>query len=136
VPVTYQIDTANRLIRTKCAGPITAAEVVDHFRVLAQDPSCPDRLDVFLEVCAGTTVPKSEDLRDVARAIARVRSRLEFGICAIVASTDVLFGKMRMFEVFAEDYFRQTQVFRTASEAEAWLASQREAPMTARMFVV
>ena len=136
MPVTYQIDAANRLIHTKCAGPITAAEVVDHFRLLAQDPLCPDRLDVLLEVCEGTTVPKSEDLRDVARAIARVRGRVEFGICAIVASTDVLFGKMRMFEVFAEDYFRETQVFRTPGEAEAWLASQRQAPMTAKTIVV
>ena len=31
---------------------------------------------------------------------------------------------LRMFEVFAEQYFRKLRVFRTASEAEAWLASQ------------
>jgi hypothetical protein len=39
---------------------------------------------------------------------------------------------MRMFEVFAEDYFRETRVFRTVGEAELWLASQPQAQLTAK----
>ena len=131
MPVTYRIDGANRLIHTTCTGPITVAEVVDHFRVLEQDPCCPDRLDVLLDVQDGTTVPESQELHHVTRAIARIRGKVQFGTCAIVAPTDVLFGKMRMFEVFAEDYFQETRVFRTAGEAEVWLASQRHGQRTA-----
>jgi hypothetical protein len=131
MPVTYQIDGANRLIHTKCIRPLTAAEVIDHFRLLEQDPSCPDRLDVLLEVRDGISVPSSGDLRAVTSAIGRVRGRVQFGICAIVAGTDVLYGMMRMFEVFAEQHFSKTRAFRTVREAEAWLSAQRS-PATAR----
>jgi hypothetical protein len=132
VPVTYRLDGANRLIYTTCTGPVTVAEVVDHFRVLEQDPCCPDHVDVLLEVKDGTTVPKSNELQQVTRAIERIRGRVQFGTCAIVAPTDVLFGKMRMFEVFAEAYFDETQVFRTCGEAEVWLASKRHGQRAAQ----
>src|SRR5262245_46061186 len=99
MPVTYQIDTAKKLIHTVCAGPLTVSDVVNHFRELEQDPSCPDRADVLLEVHAGTTAPKVTELRDVTLAIGRIRGRVQFGTCAIVATTDLLFGMMRMFEV-------------------------------------
>jgi hypothetical protein len=131
MPVTYSIDVANRLIHTTCSGPITVDEVIDHFRVIEQDPECPDRVDVLLEVRDEMTVPNSQQLRAVARAIARIRPRVQFGACAIVARTDVLFGMMRMFEVFTEDYFRKTQAFRNIAEAEVWLASERQPQLTA-----
>ncbi len=131
MPVTYQIDRANRLIHTQCTAPLTVAEVVDHFRVLEHDPSCPDYVDVLLEVRDGSAVPKSEDLRKVVHAMERVRARVQFGVCAIVARTDALFGMMRMFEVFAEGQFRKTQAFRTVGEAEVWLALERHPQLTA-----
>jgi hypothetical protein len=126
MPVTYQLDVANRLVHTTCTGPITVADVIDHFRVLEQDPACPNCVDVLLDVQAGTTVPNTADLRSVAREIARIRGRVQFGVCAIVASTDVLFGMMRMFEVFAEENFHKTQAFRTIGGAAEWLAGERE----------
>ena len=125
MPVTYQLDVANRLVHTTCTGPITVADLIDHFRVLEQDPACPNCVDVLLDVQAGTTAPKTADLRSVAREIARIRGRVQFGVCAIVASTDALFGMMRMFEVFTEENFHKTQAFRTIGEAEKWLDSQR-----------
>jgi hypothetical protein len=126
MPVTYQIDTANRLVHTTCTGPITVMDVINHFRALEEDPACPNCVDVLLDVQAGTTVPNTADLRVVAREIARIRGRVQFGVCAIVASTDVLFGMMRMFEVFAEENFHKTQAFRTIGAAEEWLAAERQ----------
>jgi hypothetical protein len=124
MPVKYQIDKANKIIRTKCTGLVTIEEVVDHFRVLERDPDCPDDADVLLDLSEETSVPKKEDLQEITGEIRRIRGRVQFGTCAIVACTDALFGMLRMFEVFAEQYFRDSSVFRTASEAEAWLASR------------
>ena len=124
MPVTYQIDKANRIIRTRCTGAVTIEEVIDHFRALEQDSDCPDRVDVLLDLSEQTSIPKKENLQEVTGQIRRIRGRVQFGACAIVASTDALYGMLRMFEVFAEQYFRKSCVFRTASEAEAWLASQ------------
>jgi hypothetical protein len=127
MPVTYHIDKDNSLIRTRCTGPVTIEEVINHFHVLERDPDCPDHLDVLLDLSEETSIPKKENLQDVAREIGRIRSRVQFGTCAIAACTDALFGMSRMFEVLAEQYFRETRVFRTVSEAEAWLNSQRPA---------
>jgi hypothetical protein len=124
MPVTYQIDQANGIIRTKCTGPVTIEEVVEHFRVLERDPDCPDRVDVLLDLSEQTSIPTKQNLQEVTGQIRRIRGRVQFGACAIVACTDALYGMLRMFEVFADRYFRESSVFRTASEAEAWLASQ------------
>jgi len=126
MPVTYKIDAANSLIRTKCSGLVPVEEVLGHFQTLEKDPECPRVADVLLDLREMLTNPKSHEIRDVALEIKRVRPRVEFRMLAIVASGDALFGMMRMFEVFVEDYFRETQAFRSMAEAEAWLLSKRE----------
>ena len=124
MPVTYQIDQASKTIRTRCTGNVTIEEVLDHFRVLSHDPERPDRLDVLLDLSEQTSIPERDNLDEVAETIRRMRGSVHFGACAIIACTDVLFGMLRIFEVFAEDYFGATCVFRNRDEAEAWLASQ------------
>ena len=124
MPVKYKIDKANRIIRTRCIGPVTIEEVVDHFRVLERDPDCPDRADVLLDLSEETSIPEKANLQKITEEIRRIRGRVQFGTCAIVAGTDALFGMLRMFEVFAAQYFRESFVFRTVDEAEAWLASR------------
>jgi len=42
-----------------------------------------------------------------------------------VATRTALFGMLRMLEVMAAPYFGAFRVFRAASQAEEWLASQR-----------
>jgi hypothetical protein len=126
MPVTYRIDKVNGIIHTRCTGPVTIEEVVDHFRVLEQDPDCPKILDVLLDLSEQTSVPKKENLQAVTGEISRIRGRVQFGTCAIVACNDALFGMLRMFEVFAEQCFHQSRVFRTEREAEVWLASEHQ----------
>jgi hypothetical protein len=60
----------------------------------------------------------------VGFTLKKYRLTLPFNACAIVAGSDVLFGMMRMFEVFARDSFVITQVFRSTADAEVWLAAQ------------
>ena len=59
------------------------------------------------------------------KEIDRLRSRIEWGACAIVASRDVLFGMARMLQVFAESHFRTSSVFRDVAEAGRWLDSMK-----------
>jgi len=127
MPVTYRIETTRRVIYTRCIGNVTLDEVLDHFRLLERDPECPDRMDVLLDLSESASVPESHQLRDVSNQIGRIRQRVRFDACAIVAGSDVLFGMSRMFEVFAEKWFRATCVCRTRAEAEAWLTSRSAA---------
>jgi hypothetical protein len=121
MPVTYQIDPARKLIHTRCIGDVNPEEVAAHFRELARDPNLPDKLNVLLDLTEETSLPETKDLREVGSHLREVVHRVRFGACAIVACNDALFGMMRVFEVFAREYFVVTQVFRALAEAEVWL---------------
>jgi hypothetical protein len=125
VPVTYIIDNTKNLIRITCSGLVSLEDVVDHFRGLKDDPDCGGHLDVLLDVHEADSVPESKQLRVVNSQIASIRAKVTFGICAIVANRDAMFGMMRMFAVFAEENFRAIRVFRETAEAEEWLRTQQ-----------
>jgi hypothetical protein len=125
VSVTYKIDANKRTVRTKCVGPVTLQEVIDHFRSLEQDPNCPDLLDVFLDLSELDSLPDTRQISTVINEVKRIRGEVRFGACAILASRDAVIGMMRIFEVMAEECFRVTCTFRVAIEAETWLVSQQ-----------
>lgn len=125
MPVVYLIEPEQNLIRTRCTGDIKLPEVLEHFRTLQRDPDCPAWLDVFLDLREITSLPFTFEIHSVAQEISKTKSRVQFKICAVVAASDAMFGMMRMFSVVAERYFSAVRVFRTAPEAEEWLAAQR-----------
>jgi hypothetical protein len=127
MPVTYHIDPAEKIIRTTCSSPLRFSEVIEHFRTLGQDSACAGYLDVLLDVSEADTLPEAGQFGAINAEIGAIRDRTQFGICAIVATRDAMFGMMRMFEVLARPYFLATRVFRGRPEAEAWLKSQRTA---------
>jgi hypothetical protein len=127
MPVIYSIEVARRTIRTTCTSPLTFAEVIDHFRTLQQDPLCSGYLDVLLDVSEADQLPESNQFGAVTAELGAIRAKVQFGICAIVAARDAMFGMMRVFEVMARPYFLATRVFRAGPEAEAWLAAQQAA---------
>lgn len=121
MPVTYRIDRTRQLLHTRCIGEVVFEEVRQHFAALRQDPDCPERLDVLLDLSEMTTLPATDQLRTVTDEIARIRPQVRFGRCAIIASREALFGMARMFEVFAERFFSETRVFRSEAEGTGWL---------------
>jgi hypothetical protein len=123
MPVTYQIDLSRRLIHTRCIGDVTPEEITEHFRELEQDPGRPERLNVLLDLTEETSLPETQDLREVKYQLNKLFRRVRFGACAIVACDEALFGMMRMFGVLTAEYFDVTEVFRGIADAEAWLAT-------------
>jgi hypothetical protein len=123
MPVSYTIEAKQHLIRTRCVGNVTLNDVAAHFRTLLQDPEVPESLDVLLDLSELTSLPETPQLENIAREVQKTRVKVNFGVCAIVAPRDALFGMMRMFEVIARAYFREIRAFRAIEEAEAWLAS-------------
>jgi hypothetical protein len=125
MPVTYKIDSVEKIIRTSCTSPLTFAQVIEHFQELQRDPACSGYLDVLLDVSEADTLPESGQLGTINLELGALRDQVQFGICAIAATRDAMFGMMRMFEALARPYFVATRVFRSLAEAESWLASQR-----------
>jgi hypothetical protein len=127
MPVTYRIDAEGKTIRTKCSGLVTLQQVIEHFQMLKKDPACAGLLDVVLDVSEAESPPESGQLGSIKEELSGIGDQVQFGVCAIVAGRDVMYGMMRVFEVYASPYFRAIRVFRESAEAEAWLASQRVA---------
>jgi hypothetical protein len=125
VPIHYEIDAEEGVIRTRCVGEVRFDDVLDHFRTLENDPDLPKRLDVLLDLGPLTSLPESRQMKAAAREIDRLGERIRWGACAIVAERDAVFGMSRMFEVFAESVFARTMTFRERSKAENWLAGLR-----------
>jgi hypothetical protein len=125
MPVTYQINRETAFIETHCTGEVTLDEVLDHFRQLEAEPSLPRRLDVLLDLDKTTSLPESPQLMEVTRAVERLRAKVEWGVCAIVANRDALYGMSRIFEVFAEKQFDRISVFRDREDAKRWMTSNR-----------
>jgi hypothetical protein len=123
MPVEYEIDRSRKLIKTRCTGNLTLEEVLGHFRALAHDPNCPEELDVFLDLTGWTSKATGQELHEVTDEMGRLSGRVRFGACAVVVSSDVIFGVARMFVSYAGSHFRDAQVFRSAATAEEWLAA-------------
>jgi hypothetical protein len=124
MPITYRIDAERGRIRTTGIGNVTLDDVLAHFDALECDPRCPPHLDVLLDLTAQETLPKPEQLRSAAERVGAV-TEPAFGLCAIVTSSESMFGLLRMFEVYSEPHFEQVRVFRDVAEAEAWLDAER-----------
>ena len=125
MPIRHEIDRERCLIRTTCAGAANLEEVLRHFRQLEAEGDLPDPLDVLLDLSAVDSVPESDQIQRIAAEISRMLGKIRWGICAIVATRDLVFGVSRVLEARSEEFFVATQVFRDAAAAEAWLGSER-----------
>ena len=121
MPISYTIDRSRRLIRTRCYGLVTLAEVLDHFHVLKSDPDCAANLDVYLDLRDMASSPTAEQIREASGGPEILRGIVRFGCCAVVADRDAIYGMARMWEVLVEKSFTSVMVFRSDEEAEAWL---------------
>src|SRR6478672_1927898 len=133
MPITYTIDVPTALIVTRCVGHVTLAEVQEHFQELARVWPPVDRLDVLLDLTDQTALPTLRDLEEVAAEIDAQIGPLRFGRCAVVAEHDLLHGSMEMFEVLVGRFFDSVEIFRTLSEAAAWLRPTPKAGRTLTM---
>src|SRR5262249_42907251 len=102
VPITFSIDTQGSLIRTIGSGNVTPAEVDAHFTELSNVWPRGAKLDVLLDLSGCTSLPEIPQLRAVVSRIQMFGGRKRFGVCAIVASRELLYGLLRVFELLAD----------------------------------
>jgi hypothetical protein len=76
---------------------------------------------VLLDLRGVTSTSNTRQLRKVSGRIGSQRPALQFGACAIVASSPPVVGMSKLFVAFAHDWFRATTVVDTLEEAECWL---------------
>jgi SpoIIAA-like len=115
--------SAGRLIRTIGSGYVTFTEVEEHFRELIKAWPPVPRLQVLLDLTECTSLPDFQQLRTIASDIGGYGGQQRFDRCAIVASRELLYGMLRVFEVMSDGNFVAIRVFRAEREAMEWLST-------------
>jgi hypothetical protein len=116
--MSYTIDRARQLVRTRAWGVLSTADLQDSTSRLMADARFDSgyRSLVDLREVAGV----SADMEALAQTAA-VPLFAEGVRRAIVASSDVAFGVARMYAAFAARTGGDVQVFRELEDAKEWL---------------
>jgi hypothetical protein len=131
--MSYSIDTTRQLVLTRAWGVLTDADLLEHKAQLANDSgfsaSMAELSDVRgVERLAVTTEGvKLMVAHDVASSDRMAGHRL-----ALVVSSDESFGMARMYSQRSDGGPQDVGVFRSMTEAEAWLAAGQRDETTTR----
>jgi hypothetical protein len=118
MPISYRIDETRRRIYTRAEGVVTYAELRAHMNAEAGEPAA--SYSELFDCSGATTDVTPEDVRRLAWERQEVARRQPPGPVAVVATDDLFFGMLRMYDMLTERV-RPLRVFRHRQEAEQWL---------------
>lgn len=122
--MSYQIDSARRVVRARAWGELSARELDDVMSRIALDPRFEPTFQCVADFRDVTSIRM--DVLEIAQAAAAPLFA-EGTRHAIVATSDQPFGMARMFASFSERIGQDVRVFRDVTAAEAWLDEERVA---------
>ncbi len=120
MPVNYVFE--GRLLKLELVGQYEPEDVIKSFVTAMGDPKCPNPAALLVDVRRSDTLATAavEDIRRVAEYVGPYAKRVG-GRVAVVAASDVHFGLSRLGSVYSEGVGVETEVFRDAETAMAWL---------------
>ena len=124
MPLSYRVDSARRLVEVVGHGEVGFDELSAHFRAGAADPAYSAAYDALIDLRGVTAFLNAEEMRRFAAEVPgwlrRMPSRR-----AIVVSSDLLYGMIRMLEAHTIDAPTEYRVFRDDAAARRWLTDSR-----------
>ena len=119
MPVSYQIDSAQKIVYTTFKGKVTNQEFVRHATEIMSDPEIDGSFVELIRADTSSMVGVTgSGLREIADALKVSTAVRKIGI---VASREVEFGLARMVESLAHGSPIEIQVFRELADASSWL---------------
>jgi hypothetical protein len=122
MPATYEIDKQRRLVITTVSDRLTLADALSHQDKLLKDPDFDSSFSQLMDLtrASGSDLEASDIRKMAQRKIFSPGSRR-----AIVASSNLVYGFGRMFEILRENAGENgIRVFRDIDEAVDWLLSK------------
>lgn len=124
MPVDF--DFGERLVVIRLSGQVTNEGILRAASRLATHPDYERGCDELWLFGDASFEVDGEGMRQVIAQDRRMRARFGDGRVALVASSDLHFGMARMYQTLSDSGTFEVGVFRTRSEADAWLAEARE----------
>lgn len=118
--VTYTID--GTLLLLEMAGVYVSADVIRQFLSAINDPACPARVDLIVDVTRSESLATrpADEIRAVSEFLGSYAERIG-GRCAVVALPGAQYGLSAMGTVYSEGVGVMAAVFGTRAEAIEWL---------------
>jgi hypothetical protein len=117
VPISYHFE--DDTLFTTIEGPTTYEDVKRYLDALTSDPRFREGMPGLIDCRRVKSLFSVADLR---RTAADLRARPEIrGRAAVLASSNLVYGLLRMYEVFSDGDPVELRVFRQPDEALAWL---------------
>jgi len=129
LPITYHIDSDAGIVQVVVQGSLVLEEMLATIAAVAEDPLFQKGLHVLSDhrtIAAPATTDQVMGLIQQAR---KFQEKLGGTRWAIVVSSDLSFGMMRMLSAFAEPIPLRVEVFREYEEALAWLRDAGSTPV-------
>src|SRR4051812_30169599 len=95
MPLTFQVDTQHRILRSRGSGVLTMADLLTYFAETRADPDYEPSMHRVMDLRDVTQLPSSDDIRSLA-TFARTKAPVETARMAIIASSDLAFGVSMM----------------------------------------
>jgi hypothetical protein len=122
MPVT--VGFQGNVLRIQCVGEYEPEEVTKGFLGAIEDSSCPKRLSLLLDLTESLSLQRRtpDEIRYVAEFLGPYAERLS-GRCAVVVGTTLAYGFSRLGSVYTERIGIESEIFREADSALAWLGA-------------
>jgi hypothetical protein len=113
------------ILRTTIEGETGFEDVKRYLDTLLADPGFTPGMPGLIDC---RKVKSLFSIKDLRRTAADTSNRPEMrvpGRAAVLASSNLIYGLLRMYEVFSEGQATKIRVFRQPEEAMAWLLSEQ-----------
>lgn len=123
--INSSIDLDNQLVVHVCTGVVTPDEVMEAIRAFYAFDATRDTLWDFTATSEVTV--STADIHRIADLTTSLAQARPDGRTALVATADFTYELSRLYQTLAElaEQTVDVRVFRTVSDAQAWLQSQR-----------
>jgi hypothetical protein len=124
VAITYHFE--GDFLFTTIEGPTGYEDVKTYLDALVQEPAFRPGMPGIIDCRKVKSLFSIMDLRKTA-ADAKARPQMQVpGRAAVIASSNLIYGLLRMYEVFNEGNPAEIRVFREPDEAMKWLRGESE----------
>jgi len=122
LPITYRIDTKNKIVYTTASGELTDDHLLEHKQKLIQDPLFQPGMKELSDARTVTELKVTNaGIVKFAKQDEADSGLLDGYRLAIVVDSDLTFGMARMYEALTKESLPGLRVFRDLGEAQQWL---------------
>jgi len=114
----HSVDAEQRLVTTVAEGTVSAADVREHLTSEQRDSALPFR--ELIDARHAWIDLSSAEVREIVNLLRSLSLQHYLGPTAVVVSSPVAFGVMRMLEILVEDVC-VVRAFRDFAQAETWV---------------